>query len=100
MTVPRRTELEAALRATKKDSAPGPDGVRYPQVKQLGQKEMQELADIINTSMESGKITEDQRDCRQAVLPNRLKDNSHLKGYSIITMANVLVKLMEKIQGV
>ena len=61
MTVPRRTELEAALRATKKDSAPGPDGVRYPQVKQLNEKEKQELADIINTSKESGKISEDQR---------------------------------------
>ena len=44
-----RAELEAALRATKKDSAPGPDGVRYPQVKLLSQKEKQELADIINT---------------------------------------------------
>ena len=90
-------ELDAVLRATRKDSAPGPDGVRYPRVKALSREEKKILARDINQSMMSGKVEEHERDCRMAVLPKPFKDHFLLKGYRIITMANIWIKVKEKI---
>ena len=75
-----------------------PDGIRYPHIKQLSEKGKSVVAEIINTSMMSGEIEDDHRDCRQTVLLKPFKDHGLLKGYRIITMANVLVKLMKKWQ--
>ncbi len=90
-------ELMAVLRATRKDSAPGPDGVRYPKVKSLPREQKEEFTKYINKSMMMGTVEEHERDCRMAVLPKPFKDHLLLKGYRIITMANIWVKLKEKI---
>ena len=92
-----REELEATLKSTGKDSAPGPDGVKYSVLKAMGDKDKIKLLEIINESLTSGVVTKDLRECCMAILPKPMKDHSRLKGYRIITMANVWVKVMEKI---
>jgi len=90
-------ELESVLHSIEKDTAPGPDGVQYSRINDMSSSEKCELVNIINDSMLQGKINEDLQYCKMAVLPKPLKDHSKLKGYRMITMANVWVKLMEKV---
>ncbi len=51
----------------------------------------------MNSSLICGEVEEHERDCRQAVLPKPFKDHLQLKGYRIITMANIWIKLKEKV---
>ena len=90
-------ELNSILKSVTKDSAPGPDGVRYSNVKQMTDNERAELAEVINESLRGGTIPEGWGDCQLTVLPKPMKDHTILKGYRIITMANVWIKLCEKV---
>ena len=90
-------ELEAVLRSIRKDTTPGPDGVRYSSLKDMSNEEKVELLEIINSSLLEGTMDDDLRDCSMVVLPKPMKDHSQLKGYRIITMANVWVKITEKV---
>ena len=90
-------ELESTLQAIPKDSAPGPDGVRYSDLKAMSIEEKIKLLSIINSSLQEGHLDDDLRDCRMVVLPKPMKDHCQLKGYRIITMANAWVKIVEKI---
>ncbi|KXJ05978.1 RNA-directed DNA polymerase from mobile element jockey, partial [Exaiptasia diaphana] len=58
---------------------------------------LSEIVEAINTTLKEGEIPEDWRDCNLSVIPKPHKDHRLLKGYRVITMANVLVKLCEKI---
>lgn len=90
-------ELETTLRGIGKDSAPGPDRVRYSSLKSMSPDDKTKLLEVINESLTTGTVRKDLRDCCMAILPKPMKDHSRLKGYRIITMANVWVKIIEKI---
>ncbi len=47
--------------------------------------------------MHEGITPEDWLDCAMAVLPMPLKNYAVLKGYRIMTMANISIKLLEKL---
>jgi len=90
-------EFNTILKQTKKDSSPGPDGVGYSEVLNMTEHEKSEIAGMIEATRTSGKIPEDWSNCAMAVLPKPLKNHAVLKGYRIITMANIWIKLCEKI---
>ena len=56
-----------------------------------------EIASLIDKSLTAGEIPTDWRDCNLAILPKPSKDHSKLKGYRIITMSNVWIKMCEKV---
>ena len=90
-------ELLGALKLVRKNTAPGPDGVTYADVKSMTDEDMEELLQVINESMKTGIIPESWGDCKMAALPKPFKNHALLKGYRLITMANVWIKLCEKV---
>ena len=93
------SEVRNIIANIAKDTTPGPDRVTYSRLKSVADDEMllSELVDVINITLKEGEIPEDWRDCNLSVIPKPNKNHRVLKGYRIITMANVLVKLCEKI---
>ena len=71
--------------------------VQYSSVKGMTNQEKVELVNIINESLMTGHIEDDMKFCKMTVLPKPYKDHQKLKGYRVITMANIWVKIMEKI---
>ena len=90
-------EVETILANIRKDTSPGPDGVKYSDLKKLDRAGKEELASLINGSMQVGEIPDDWRDCSMAVLPKPGKNHTILKGYRMITMSNVWIKIAEKV---
>jgi hypothetical protein len=88
-------ELDRGLKLIRKDTAPGPDGVRYTDIKAM-EGDMVKVVEHIDTSMGEGTLPDTWSDCLMAVLPKPAKNHTALKGYRIITMANVWIKLCEK----
>ena len=79
------------------DSAPGPDGVKYSDLKTLNEEEMQTLSDMLNRSLAEQEIPEEWLDSHLAPVPKPDKDRTSIKGYRIVTMQNTVGKLLEKI---
>jgi hypothetical protein len=90
-------EIKRALGKITKDSTPGPDGVRYSDLKSLDDEGKAKLSSLINTSLMNGEVPTDWRDCNLAILPKPGKDHTKLKGYRVITMSNVWIKMCEKV---
>ena len=80
-----------------KDSAPGPDGVRYSHLKSLSDKEIAELTTVLQRSVDEGEVPEDWLHSHLSPVPKPEKDHSKISSYRIITMQNVVGKLLEKI---
>jgi hypothetical protein len=78
-------ELERCLGKIRKDSTPGPDGVKYSDVWKLDMDDKCAILELINKTMTDGKIPADWRDCNLAVLPKPNKDHTKLKCYRVIT---------------
>jgi hypothetical protein len=51
-------EIKAALRWAK-NSAPGPDGIRYEDIGKLSEVELEELTKVYNKSIENATIAEE-----------------------------------------
>ena len=89
-------DIKAALR-TAKNSAPGPDGIRYEDIRQLSDAELGDLTSIYNKSLENATINEEWLHSYLIPLPKPGKDHTQIQGYRIITMQNTIGKLLEKI---
>ena len=83
--------------AQAKNSAPGPDGVKYEDLKTLSSQDMQSLTNTLNNSLAEQNIPEDWLDSHLAPVPKPGKDKTSIKGYRIVTMQNTVGKLLEKI---
>ena len=90
-------DFEAALRASSKDTAPGPDGVRYSDIRDLSEEDKKELFDLYQESFASGNVPEDWTHSFLKALPKPGKDHKKLNGYRILTMQNTVGKLLERI---
>jgi hypothetical protein len=90
-------EIKKSPKEDQEDSTPGPDGVKYSDIKCLDIKGKAEIAKQVNGAIMKGEIPTDWRDCNMAVLPKPNKDHTKLNGYRIITMANVWIKIIEKV---
>lgn len=87
------------IKSITKDTTSGLDKVVYSDLKTMAEnKEMlNDLLEAINSTLNEGSIPFDWQDCNLSVLPKPDKDHRVLKGYRVITMVNILVKLCEKI---
>ena len=80
-----------------KESAGGPDGVRYGHLKDLSEQEVEEMTAEMNESIQTGVIPEEWLHSFLAPIPKPGKDHSALNGYRVITMQNVYGKVVEKV---
>ena len=80
-----------------KNTAPGPDGVRYTHMKSLEDNSIQDLAEVLEKSLFEGEIPEDWLDSHLCPLPKPEKDPTKIASYRVITMQNTVGKLLEKI---
>ena len=93
------TELEfiEALSGLSKDTAPGPDRVRYSDIKNLSVDNKSELFRLYEESFATGQVPEGLSHSYLKPIPKPGKDHSKLNGYRILTMQNTMGKLMERI---
>ena len=93
------TELEftEALSGPSKDTAPGPDRVKYSDIKNLSVDNKSELFGLYEESFATGQVPEDWSHSYLKPIPKPGKDHSKLNGYRILTMQNTTGKLMERI---
>ena len=93
------TELEftEALSGLSKDTAPGPDRVKYSDIKNLSVDNKSELFRLYEESFATGQVPEDWSHSYLKPIPKPGKDSSKLNRYHILTMQNTTGKLMERI---
>ena len=92
--IKEETLLKVIKQAT--NSAPGPDGVKYTDLKALDDQDMQKLTEMLNKSLEEHNIPDDWLDSHLAPVPKPNKDRTSIKGYRIVTMQNMVGRLLEK----
>ena len=89
-------EVRATIKRTA-DSSPGPDGVRYSHMKELGDDALEKMAQSFNSSLRTGEVPEEWLHSYLMPLPKPGKDIRELRGFRIITLQNTYGKVMEKI---
>ena len=94
---PIKTDVLKRVITTSSDSAPGPDGVKYTDLKNLSDADLQSLTNMLNDSYASQAIPDEWLDSHLAPVPKPDKDHTSIKGYRIVTMQNTVEKLLEKI---
>ena len=93
------TELEftEAVSGLIKDKTPGPDKVKYSDVKNMSVDNKSKLFQLYGESFATGQVPEDWSHSYLTTIPKPGKDHSKLNGYSMLTMQNTAGKLMERI---
>ena len=93
------TELEftEALSGLSKDTAPGPDRVKYSDIKNLSVDNKSELFRLYEETFATGQVPEDWSHSYLKPIPKPGKNHSKLNGYCILKMQNTTGKLMERI---
>ena len=93
------TELEftEALSGLSNDTAPGPDRVKYSDIKNLSVDNKSELFRLYEESFTTGQVPEDWSHSYLTPIPKPGKDHIKLNGYRILTMQNTMGMLMERI---
>ena len=83
------TELEftEALSGLSKDTAPGPDRVKYSDIKNLSVDNKSELFRLYEESFATGQVPEYWSYSYLKSIPKPGKDHSKMNGYRILTMA-------------
>ena len=79
------------------NSSPGPDGIKYSDLGDLDDGDMEALADMLNSSLANHEKPDDWPDSHLSPVPKPEKDPTSIKGYRIVTMQNTVGKLLEKI---
>ena len=82
--------------ASTADTAPGPDGVRYSNMKAMEGYAQDSLAHTLDNSLQESKIPEDWLHSHLAAIPKPDKDPTKIASYRIITMQNTVGKLLER----
>ena len=90
-------EFTEALSGLSKDTAPGPDRVKYSDIKNLSVHNKSELFRLYEESFATGQVPEDWSHSYLKPIPKPGKDHSKLNGSRILTMQNTTGKLMEGI---
>ena len=66
--------------AQSTDSAPGPDGVKYSDIKTLNEQDLQSLTNLLNRSLNEQEIPDEWLDSHLAPVPKPDKDRTSIKG--------------------
>ena len=91
-----RCELERALRESKKQGAPGPDGIAPQFLHQLGDAAKEWLLNCINHSWRTGEVPLQWRDATIVPIPKPRKPPGEIASNRPIALTSVLAKLMER----
>ena len=93
------TELEftEALSELSKDTAPGPDKVKYSGIKNLSEDDKKELFTLYDESFTTGQVPEDLSHSYLKPIPRLGKDYSKLTGHHMLIMQNTMTKPMERV---
>ena len=83
-------------RRSGKDTEPGPDKIRYSDIKKLTEEDRVDLYTIYQESFDKGYIPEDWTDSILRPISKPGKAHHELNGYRILTMQNAVGKLMER----
>ena len=94
---PIKADILKRVITTSTDSAPGPDGVKYTDLKNLNNDDLQSLTNMLNNSYANQDIPDEWLDSHLAPVPKPDKDHTSIKGYRIVTMQNTVGKLLEKV---
>ena len=91
------TELEftEALLGLSKDTAPRPDKVKYSDIWNLSVDNKSKLFRLYEESFATGQVPKDWSHSYLKPIPKPRKDHSKLNRYCILTMQNIMGKLME-----
>ena len=92
-----KTETLSRVISQATESAPGPDGIKYSDLKTLNEQELQDLTTMLNNSLDNQEIPNEWLDSHSAPVPKPYKDRTSIKGYRIVTMQNTVGKLLEKV---
>lgn len=89
-------ELLSALQRSKKDSAPGPDGITYAALRNLTERHKQELLEWINEIWEKSELPEDWRESWVVPVPKSGKPANQLGNLRPISLTSNVCKVMER----
>ena len=95
----RVEDVKQVLRKAK-DTAPGPDGVRYGHMRELSDGDLREMTECFNQSIRTASVPQDWVHSYLVPLPKPGKDHSKLNGFRVITLQNTFGKILEKIVAV
>ena len=90
-----KLEFTEALSELSKDTAPGPDKVKFSDIKNLSVEHKSELFRLYVQSLATGQVHEVGSHRYLKPIPIPGKDHSKLNGHRILTMQNTTGKLME-----
>lgn len=89
-------ELQAALAVCRRSSSPGPDGVTYAALANLGQTARHALLDVYNNSWREGVVPAAWKSSRLVPLLKPGKSPLDVASYRPIALASCLGKVMER----
>ena len=90
-------ELSYALKAIKKESSPGEDGITYSMIKSFSSETVQELLCIYNQILALGKYPAQWKDGLIVPIPKLGKPSYEITSYRPITMLPCLGKVFERL---
>ena len=79
-------EFTETLSGLSKDTAPGPDKVKYRDIKNLSEDNKSELFRLYEENFATGQVLEGWSQCYRKPVPKPGKDHSKLNGCHILTM--------------
>ena len=83
---PIKADVLKRVITTSTDSAPGPDGVKYTDLKNLSDDDLQSLTNMLNNSYANQDIPDEWLDSHLAPVPKPDKGHTSIEGYSIVAM--------------
>lgn len=89
-------ELEAALALCKRSSSPGPDGITYRALCNLGEEARKVLLLLFNSSWQTGTVPQEWKTSRLIPLLKPGKSPVDIASYRPIALASCIGKLMER----
>lgn len=89
-------ELEAALALCRRSSAPGPDGITYRALCNLGERARMALLLLYNDSWQTGTVPQEWKSSRLIPLLKAGKSPLDISSYRPIALASCVGKVMER----
>lgn len=89
-------ELKYALKASKRKSAPGPDGITNQMLQNITEERLQELLTVFNCIWASGDIPEEWRTAWVVPIHKPGKPHNITSSYRPISLTSCVMKTMEK----
>ena len=90
-------ELKENLARCKNKSSPGLDAIRYPVIKRIPDKYMQQVANVLSSCLKLGYFPHAWKNAKTILIPKPGKDSREAKNFRPISLLSCLGKLLERI---